>query len=168
MGINEPVLNIAFVSNDAACSIDLRDIMRDIAQRLVCIAPQDALREWNTSCEHVLIVVDGYALGSEALVVCRRLRLAGLTQPIVLAWLHSTDLDRAACREYGADEVISRPFVTGKVLSTILSAASDWQPKIGSLAEDRGRKHAGEDGFFGAGFAGLLAGSGGRAGLRTP
>lgn len=44
MGINEPVLNIAFAPNDAACSIDLRDIMRDVAQRLVCIAPQDAWR----------------------------------------------------------------------------------------------------------------------------
>jgi len=185
MGINEPVLNLAFVSEASANNGDLHNIMRDISRRLTCIAPQDALRECGTSCEHALIVVDGYALGIEALTLCRRFRLAGLTQPIVLAWIHHTDLDRAACREYGVDEIIFRPFVMGKVLSTVLSLASNWQPRVEGVADDHGRKHAGDDGLFGTGFAGVpvpalgsgvlvpplgsgvLGGSGGRTELRT-
>ena len=168
MGINEPLLNLAFVSEASANNGDLHNIMRDISQRLTCIAPRDAVQEWGNSCEHALIVVDGYALGTQALMLCRRLRLAGLTQPIVLAWMHGTDLDRAACREYGVDEIILRPLVAGKVLSTILSLASNWQPRIGSLADDRGRRHSGDDRYFGANYAAVLDATRGRTELRTP
>jgi len=168
MGINEPVLNLAFVSNTTESSGGLHNIVRDIAHRLTVIAPLDALKEWSASCEHALIVVDGYALGTEALMLCRRLRLAGLTQPIVLAWMHSTNLDRAVCREYGVDEIILRPFVAAKVLSTLLTLASNWQPRTDNPADDRGRKLAGDAGFFGAGFAGALGAFRGRTELRTP
>jgi len=92
----------------------------------VSATPRVALAEWKrSSCEHALIVIDGYALGREALELCRRLRLAGVTQPIILAWRHSTDLDRAVCREFGASAVISRPFDPNKVASSIRVAATE-------------------------------------------
>ena len=70
-------------------------------------------------------MIDGYALGREALELCRRLRLTGVTKPIILAWTHSTDLDRAVCQEFGASAVISRPFDLNKVASSIRAAATD-------------------------------------------
>ncbi|MFA6312283.1 MAG: hypothetical protein WCV99_21675 [Sterolibacterium sp.] len=167
MGINLPVLTLAFISDAAACNGDLHDILRKIAQRLTLIAPQDAIRDLSVSCDHALVVVDGYALGTDALVLCRRLRLAGLTQSIALAWMHHTDLDRAACREYGIDEIIFRPFVTGKVSATILSLASNWQPRIEGRSDHRSRKHVGNDGYSGAGLASVLGATGGRTELRT-
>lgn len=122
MGVNELVLDIAFVSNGAACSADLRDIVRSVAQRMVPVVPRTALRKWKGSCEHSLIVIDGYALGSEGLALCRRLRLAGVAQPIVLAWRRDSDLDRAACREFGADVVVARPFAADGMLAVVTAA----------------------------------------------
>lgn len=168
MGTNEPVLDLALVSRDAARGGDLHNIIGKVAQRLTFIAPLDVLQECGGSCEHALLVVDGYALGTESLMLCRKLRLAGFSRPIVLAWRHNTALDRAVCREYGADEIIFRPFVASKVLLVILSAASNWQPGIGGPANHRGRQHPGDEGILGPGFAGVLGAAGGRTELRTP
>lgn len=168
MGINEPVLNIAYVSKAADCSGDLYSIICNIAPRVSCLAPREALQEWGASCEHGLIVVDGYSLGTEALMLCRRLRLLGLTQPIVLAWMHDSDLDRAACREYGVDEVVIQPFAMSKLSSTILSIASNWRPGITGLVDDDSRTHSGYDGFFATDFIGIPGGKGGRTEQRAP
>lgn len=126
MGVNQTVLDIAYVSKDTACNRDLQQILGAFANPFVSATPRVALEEWKrASCEHSLIVIDGYALGREALELCRRLRLAGVAQPIVLAWRRSTDLDRAVCREFGASAVISRPFDQNKVAASIRAAASD-------------------------------------------
>lgn len=126
MGVNQPVLDIAYVSKDTACNQDLQQILGAFANHFVSATPRVAQEEWTrSSCEHALIVIDGYALGREALELCRRLRLAGVTKPIILAWIHSTDLDRAVCREFGASAVISRPFDLNKVSSSIRAAATD-------------------------------------------
>lgn len=168
MGVNEPVLNLAYVSKAADCSGDLYNIICNIAPRVTCFAPREALQEWGASCEHGLIVVDGYSLGTEALMLCRRLRLVGLTQPIVLAWMHDTDLDRAACREYGVDEVVIRPFAVSKLSSTILSIASNWRAGITGLVDDDSRTHSGYDGFLATGFTGIPGDRDRRIELRTP
>ena len=126
MGVNQPVLDIAYVSKDTVCNQDLQQILGAFANPFVSATPRVALEEWKrSSCEHALIVIDGYALGREALELCRRLRLAGVTQPIILAWRRSTDLDRAVCREFGASAVISRPFDPNKVAASIRAAATD-------------------------------------------
>lgn len=126
MGVNQPVLDIAYVSKDTARNEDLQQILGAFASPFVSATPRVALAEWNrSSCEHALIVIDGCALGPEALQLCRRLRLAGVSKPIILAWRHSTDLDRAVCREFGASALISRPFDPNKVASSIRAAATD-------------------------------------------
>lgn len=168
MGVNEPVLHLAYVSKAAGCSGDLYSIIRNIAQRVTYFAPREALQVWGASCEHSLIVVDGYSLGTEALTLCRRLRLLGLTQPIVLAWIHDTDLDRAACREYGVDEVVIRPFATSKLSSIVLSIASNWRPKTIDVVDDDSRTHSGYDGFLAADINGIPGSRGGRTELRAP
>ena len=126
MGVNQPVLDIAYVSRDTVCTQDLRHILGAFANPFVSATPQVALEEWKrSSCEHALIVIDGYALGREALDLCRRLRLAGVSKPIILAWTRNTDLDRAVCREFGASAVISRPFDLNKVAASIRAAATE-------------------------------------------
>lgn len=126
MGVNQPVLDIAYVSKDTGCNQDLQQILGAFANPFVSATPRAALEEWKrASCEHALIVIDGYALGREALELCRRLRLAGVAKPIILAWIHSTDLDRAVCREFGASALISRPFDLNKVAASIRAAATD-------------------------------------------
>lgn len=126
MGVNQPALDIAYVSKDTACNGELQKVLGAFANPLVFATPRTALEEWTrASCEHALIVIDGYALDREALALCRRLRLAGVTKPIVLAWMRSTDLDRAVCREFGASALISRPFDENKVAASIRAAATD-------------------------------------------
>lgn len=125
MDVHQP-LDIVYVSKDTACNGDLQEILGACASRFVSATPRVILEEWKRSaCGHDLIVIDGYALGDEALGLCRRLRLAGVARPIVLVWIHGTDLDRAVCREFGASAVISRPFDRGKVTSAIRAAMSD-------------------------------------------
>jgi DNA-binding response OmpR family regulator len=126
MGVNQPVLDIAYVSKDTACNADLQQILGAFANPFVSATPRVALEEWKrASCEHALIVIDGYALGREALELCRRLRLAGVTKPIILAWIHNTDLDRAVCKEFGASAVISRPFDPNKIAASIRTATTE-------------------------------------------
>lgn len=126
MGVNQAVLDIAYISKDTACNQDLQQMLGAFANPFVSATPRIALEEWKrTSCEHALIVIDGCALGREALELCRRLRLAGVSRPIILAWIHSTDLDQAVCREFGASAVISRPFDLDKIASSIRAAATD-------------------------------------------
>ncbi len=133
MVANQPVLDIAFVSNDAVCDQDLPRILHLFANRIAPSAPSTALEEWRRgSCEHALIVVDGYALGKEALALCRRLRLAGVTQPIILSWVHASDLDRAVCREFGATAVVSRPFTQERVAAAIRAAMTDSHSRLGT------------------------------------
>lgn len=122
MGVSEPLLNIFFVSDNAASSADLHGILLDVALCVESVTPQDILGMNANECS--VIVFDGYTLGYEALALCRRLRLSGVTMPIILAWRHGTDLDQAGCREFGADVVISRPFAKGKVASAILAIAA--------------------------------------------
>lgn len=142
MGVNHPVLDIAYVSEDAACNQDLQQILGAFANPFVCATPRVALEEWRrSSCAHALVVIDGYALGRDALDLCRRLRLAGVSKPIILAWARSTDLDRSVCREFGASAVISRPFDPNKVAASIRAAATD------STAVDRS---------YGMGAAGVV------------
>ena len=94
MGVNQPVLDIAYVSNDTTCTQDLQQILGEFAGPFVSATPRFALDEWKrASCDHALIVIDGYALGREALELCRRLRLAGVNKPIILVWMYSIDLD---------------------------------------------------------------------------
>lgn len=126
MGVKQPVLDIAYVSKDTTCNRDLQQILGAFAEPFVSATPRVAREEWKrSSCEHALIVIDGYALGREALELCRRLRLAGVSKPIILAWIRGTDLDREACREFGASAVISRPFDPNKVAASIRAAATD-------------------------------------------
>lgn len=126
MGVNQPVLDIVYLSKDTTSNGDLQKILGALANPFVSATPRVAVEEWRrASCEHALIVIDGYSLGRDALALCRGLRLAGVSQPIVLAWRRSTDLDRAVCREYGASAVFSRPFDANKVAATIRAAATD-------------------------------------------
>ena len=125
MGVNQPVLGIVYLSKDTTCNVDLQEILGALASPFVSAPPRVAVEGWRrASCEHALIVIDGYSLGREALALCRRLRLAGVSQPIILAWRRSTDLDRAVCLEYGASAVISRPFDANKVAASIRAAAT--------------------------------------------
>ncbi len=125
MGVNQPVLDIAYISNDLACNKELQQILGAFANPLVPATPRFALEEWQRSpCEHGLVVIDGYSLGREALGLCRRLRLAGVSKPIILAWLRDTALDRALCGEFGASAVISKPFDLKRVASCIRTAAT--------------------------------------------
>ncbi len=125
MGVNQPVLDIAYVSKHAACPQDLQELLGAFAGPIVSATPGVALEEWKrSSCGHALIVIDGYALGREALELCRRLRLAGVDKPIILAWMRSSDLDRAVCREFGANALISRPFDPKQIASSLQAAMS--------------------------------------------
>lgn len=119
MGINESLLSISYVSGDVSPCPELHDILCKMTLCVETITPQDILKR-NTN-ESSVIVIDGYALGYGALALCRRLRLSGVRKPIVLAWRHHSELDRAGCCEYGANVVVSRPFTKEKVASTILA-----------------------------------------------
>lgn len=119
MGINESLLSISYVSGDVSSCSDLHDILCKMTLCVETITPQDILKR--DTNESSVIVIDGYALGYEALALCKRLRLSGVKKPIALAWRHNSELDRAGCCEFGADVVVSRPFTEEKILSIILA-----------------------------------------------
>jgi DNA-binding response OmpR family regulator len=138
MGVNEPLLNIFFVSDKAAISADLHSILLDAALCVETVVPQSILKTNANECS--VIVIDGYTLGYEALALCRRLRLSGVIRPIILAWRHDTALDRAGCREFGADVVLARPFAKKNIVSTILSLAANTHTTNFSISSARSER----------------------------
>ncbi len=81
---------------------------------------EDALKKVNTErCDFVLL--DLNLPGLDGIATCRRIR-AKSGVPIVVVSIRTSEKDRAAAREAGADDYITKPFGIEELLSRIRAA----------------------------------------------
>ncbi len=70
--------------------------------------------------DHVdLIVLDLMLPGEDGLAICRRLRSAGLTLPIIMLTARGDEVDRIIGLEMGADDYLPKPFNPRELLARI-------------------------------------------------
>ncbi len=66
-----------------------------------------------------LIVIEEHLGKSSGLEVCKQLRLAGVTLPLVVVMNHDAVEDRVACLEVGADDYFVKPYRSETFLSLV-------------------------------------------------
>lgn len=104
---------------------DLR--MRDLLQRYLTeqgFSVQTAAdaNEMNQLIEHEtfdLIVLDLMLPGEDGLAICRRLRAANITTPIIMLTARGDEVDRIVGLEMGADDYLPKPFNPRELLARV-------------------------------------------------
>jgi two-component system response regulator MprA len=80
------------------------------------------------------VVLDVGMPDMDGLAVCRRLRAAGLTAPILLLTARDAVADRVAGLEAGADDYLVKPFAVEELLARLAAIARRGQPAGDVLA----------------------------------
>lgn len=66
-----------------------------------------------------VVVLDGMLPGLDGTEVCRRLRAAGRTMPVLMLTARGDEADRVAGLELGADDYVAKPFSIREVLARV-------------------------------------------------
>jgi len=68
---------------------------------------------------HDLIILDIMLPGIDGFEICRRLRLAGVTIPILVLSAKSQEIDKVLGLELGADDYVTKPFSSRELLARV-------------------------------------------------
>jgi DNA-binding response OmpR family regulator len=103
-----------------------------------------------------LIVLDVMLPGPSGTEICRILRAAGHTMPILMLTAKDAELDKVLGLELGADDYLTKPFSTAELLSRIrallrrreydLAEAANGRRRVGDLILDGARQQVEVDG----------------------
>jgi two-component system response regulator MprA len=80
------------------------------------------------------VVLDVAMPGMDGLAVCRRLRAAGFTAPVLLLTARDAVADRVAGLEAGADDYLLKPFAVEELLARLAAIERRGRPRAGVLA----------------------------------
>jgi len=86
---------------------------------------------------HDLIILDIMLPGMDGFDVCKKLRQAGSTIPILMLTAKSQEIDKVLGLELGADDYVTKPFSSRELLARVkalLRRAREPQPDIGLRA----------------------------------
>lgn len=85
---------------------------------------------------HDLIILDIMLPGMDGFEVCRKLRQAGITIPIMMLTAKSQEIDKVLGLELGADDYVTKPFSSRELLARVkalLRRAREPQPEMDVL-----------------------------------
>jgi DNA-binding response OmpR family regulator len=109
-----------------------------------------------TQAEPDLVILDLMLPEVSGEEVCRRLRAAGNTVPILMLTAKDAELDKVLGLELGADDYLTKPFSTAELLSRIralfrrreydLVESANGKRRVGNLVLDLARHHVEIDG----------------------
>lgn len=68
-----------------------------------------------------LVLLDVMLPGASGFEVCRRLRVQGMTMPIIMLTARTTESDRIAGLDFGADDYVGKPFSVGELMARVRS-----------------------------------------------
>ncbi len=86
-----------------------------------------------------LVVLDLMLPGEDGLAVCRRLRAAGETVPIIMLTAKGEDVDRIVGLEMGADDYLPKPFNPRELVARIHAVLRRNEPVAPAAPADDGR-----------------------------
>ena len=129
-----PAMRILVVEDEPAIAAAIRSILAaaDHAVDMATSGP-DAI-EWAAAYPYDLLVLDVVLPGFDGFEVCRRLRRAGQTMPILMLTARDQVADRVVGLDAGADDYLVKPFAAAELLARIRALrrreASDRDPIV--------------------------------------
>jgi len=115
----EPKLKIIVVDDDAR----LRDLLnRYLTEQGYAVFEVPAATEMNRQLgreRYDLMILDLMLPGEDGLSICRRLRGAGESMPIIMLTAKGDDVDRIVGLEVGADDYLPKPFNPRELVARI-------------------------------------------------
>ena len=116
---NTPRPKILVVDDDIRLRELLRRYLSEQGFQVVTAEHAPAMNKLWLRQRYDLLVLDLMLPGEDGLSICRRLRGAGDTTPIIMLTAKSTDVDRIVGLEMGADDYLPKPFNPRELVARI-------------------------------------------------
>ncbi len=113
---------ILVAEDEADMAMGLRDNLQFEGHEVIVAVDGEAALTAATSQSPDLILLDIMMPKMDGLEVCRRVREAGFTQPILILTAKSQEIDIVRGLEVGADDYISKPFSIRELLARVKAA----------------------------------------------
>ncbi len=113
---------ILVAEDEADMAMGLRDNLQFEGHEVIVAADGEAALAAATTQSPDLILLDIMMPKMDGLEVCRRVREAGFTQPILILTAKSQEIDIVRGLEVGADDYISKPFSIRELLARVKAA----------------------------------------------
>lgn len=107
---------VALHLRDAGMTVD---VARDGEAGLVHITEQDGAEAGTAACGYDLVILDIMLPGVDGLELCRRLRARDDYTPVLMLTAKSSELDRVAGLELGADDYLTKPFSIRELVARV-------------------------------------------------
>jgi DNA-binding response OmpR family regulator len=152
--------HLLMIEDDPAVAKSLQDGLRRDGYQVTWMAcGEDGLRYAAEHSPH-LVLMDVRLPDGSGFDFCRRLRQAGLHQPVIMLTVQGDELDKVLGLEMGADDYVTKPFSLRELLSRIraqlrraygeFSGGQAGQLLVGDLVVDQtsGKVHRGEQEIY--------------------
>ena len=116
---DDPAARLLVVEDDADLSDLLRLHLSDAGYAVEAVADGALALQKALAGGYDLLVLDVMLPGLTGTEVCRRLRAAGRTVPILMLTARGAEADRVAGLETGADDYVPKPFSVREVLARV-------------------------------------------------
>jgi len=137
---------ILIVEDESAIASLLRDDLALEGYTVTVVGDGEAATAAVTSSPFDLVILDVMLPGKDGFDVCREMRRAGLTMPIIMLTAKTQESDKVMGLEIGADDYVTKPFspreLRARVKAALRRAAGD-APEIyrfGDVEVDFGRR----------------------------
>ena len=112
-------MRILVVEDEAKVASFIQQALEEEGHAVDTAADGDAGLVYAQATEYDLLVLDWLLPGRDGLSVCRAVREAGLTVPIILLTARDGVDDRIAGLDGGADDYLVKPFALGELLARV-------------------------------------------------
>ena len=137
---------ILIVEDESAIASLLRDDLALEGYNVTVVGDGEAATAAVTSSPFDLVILDVMLPGKDGFDVCREMRRAGLTMPVIMLTAKTQESDKVMGLEIGADDYVTKPFspreLRARVKAALRRAAGD-PPEIyrfGDVEVDFGRR----------------------------
>lgn len=112
-------MRILVVEDEPAIASALRDILQSAGYAADVVHDGPDALTWATTYSYDVIVLDLVLPGIDGVVVCQRLRRAGLKVPILMLTARDAVDDRVIGLDAGADDYLAKPFAAKELLARV-------------------------------------------------
>lgn len=116
-------MSVLVAEDDPVTRNGLRDVLRD--EGLIPILACDGLQAWDLFRQHApdFVCLDVMMPGLSGYELCRRIRSANPSVPVVFITAKGEEIDKVVGLEIGADDYIVKPFGVKEVIARIRAVA---------------------------------------------
>jgi DNA-binding response OmpR family regulator len=135
-------MRILVVEDEAAIALAVRSVLAAEGHAVDVVADGSEVAEWVATYPYDLVLLDVVLPGTDGMAVCRGLRRAGFTGPVLMLTALGEVDDRVAGLDSGADDYLAKPFATSELLARVRALLRRHGPdrdpviRVGDLAVD--------------------------------